>query len=385
MSLRAGIDAMKKSARGREGVSRRDFLAVGGASLVGLSVAERLAEARRRGRNGDRSCVLILMNGGPSQLETFDPKPDAPREIRGPLRTIATAVPGVAFSESLPELARRADRLTVIRSLHHAAAPLHETGTQILQAGGLPQKRFRPTSVGAAYAEFHPSTEGLPAYALLGGGLQKTGASAAVGDASGRGDAPFPPLLIDEEGASRPIDGGAATAVMTDLAHEPAAMRDCYGDSRCGRLLLQARQLLEQGVGFVTVNTFNALEGARTWDAHGCPSSAPATLFDYQNWLGPQFDRAVAAFLDDLSDRGLLDSTLVVCCGEFGRTPVVNSSGGRDHWTECFSGLMFGGRVEPAVIGATSRSGTEITESPTNLSDLPARMRAFLKLPSVSG
>ncbi|MFV0446593.1 MAG: DUF1501 domain-containing protein, partial [Planctomycetaceae bacterium] len=168
---------------------------------------------------------------------------------------------------------------------------------------------------------------------------------------------------------------------MTDLESEPLRVRDGFGDSPMGRLLLQSRQLVEQGVRFVTVNTFAKLEGERTWDAHGCTTSAPATVFDYHSWIGPQFDRAVAALLDDLTDRGLLDSTLVVCAGEIGRTPLMNSGGGRDHWTQAFSGLLFGGETHPGtVIGRTSVHGGEVLEAPLPLESLADQMLAFLGL-----
>src|SRR5690349_8260070 len=127
----------------RESVSRRDFLRVGGLSVVGLSVAEQAARARMLSTSDRRSCILILMAGGPSQLETFDPKPTAPAEIRGPLKAISTSVPGVSFSEALPRLAQRANKLAVVRTLNHDAAPIHETGQQLLQTGRLAQRSIR--------------------------------------------------------------------------------------------------------------------------------------------------------------------------------------------------------------------------------------------------
>jgi hypothetical protein len=376
---------MPARSRTRDGVSRREFLAVGGISLMSLPVAERLAEARRRGGPHETACVLILLNGGPSPWETFDPKPAAPREIRGPLRAISTSIPGVHFSESLPELAQRADRLTIVRSLYHTAAPIHETGLQLLQSGGLIRKQYVPLGLGARLAASSPAHD-VPLSAVIGGALHDTGAAASKGDASLVTSRPGGPVVVDLSGRlALPAEEEAGPHPMTDLDAESRGTRDRYGDSRMGGLLLQARQLVEQGVRCVTVNTFARLEGDRTWDAHGCPRSAPATLFDYQSRIGPEFDRALAGLLDDLAERELSSRTLVVCAGEIGRTPLVNAGGGRDHWTEGFSAVLAGGDAQPgAVIGATSERGGEIVEQPVALESLYARMAAFLKLPATS-
>lgn len=367
----------------RHGVSRRDFLAVGGMSLAGLPVAERLQEARRRGSHRLPSGVLILLTGGPSPWETFDPKPEAPREIRGPLRSISTALPGVAFCETLPRLAQRVDQFSVIRSLYHDEAPIHETGLQLLQAGALVRGGQRPPALGRLVAAQAAGPEEVPPYVLLGGGLHKTGTSASPGDAGAVASKFQGPLVVDAEGG---VESQALATTdhpipqrMTDVPHESRETRERYGDTRIGQMLLQARQLLEQGVRFVTVNGFSRLEGERTWDAHGCAQSAPATLFDYQNWIGPQFDQAMAAFLDDLRDRGMWPTTRVLCCGEIGRTPLVNPHGGRDHWTRGFSGLVAGGGApEGEIVGRTSLHGGEIEDAPVSLSDLAHQMKEFL-------
>lgn len=377
---------MTQRPRSRDGVTRRDFLAVGGISLMGLPVAERLAEARRRGAHQLPACVLILLNGGPSPWETFDPKPAAPREVRGPLRPIATAVPGTTFCESLPRLAERADRLCVVRSLYHTAAPIHEPGLQLLQSGGLVHHGKMPPSLGLRAATELPNPWGVPPYVLLGGGVMGTGTRADPGDAGLCESRRPAPLVVSGSGdAIAPADPAVTvhSPTMTDLATESPATTERYGDSDFGRRCLQARQLVEQGVRFIAVNMFRRLEGERTWDAHGCPTSAPATVFDYQSWIGPQFDRALSALIDDLADRGLLDSTLVVCAGEIGRSPYLNAGGGRDHWTTAFSGLLVGGDAPAgSVIGATSPQGGEITNAPCPLEQLADRMRSFLGLPA---
>lgn len=343
-------------------------------------VAERLAEARRRGAAEAPACVLLLLNGGPSPYETFDPKPAAPREIRGPLRAISTAVPGVAFCECLPQLAARADRLTVVRSLFHSAAPIHETGLQLLQGGRLVRKGSTWSSLGTRVSQAASAAEEVPPYVLLNGGLCGTGTSASVGDAGLQYSIAPGPVVVDSTGQNRSL-AETEPQVFTDLACESAWTRDRYGDSPVGQLLLQTRQLVEQGVRFVTVNMFHRLHGERTWDAHGCPESAPATLFDYQHTLGPQLDRAVAALLDDLTDRGLLRSTLLVCAGELGRSPVVNAAAGRDHWTTGFSALLAGGDSPAGVVlGATTPHGGEISDAPLALEELAARMATFIGL-----
>lgn len=349
---------------------------------MGLSVAERLAAARGRRDDRWKSCILVVLNGGPSQLETFDPKPDAPREIRGPLRAIPTSLPGVAFCECLPRLAAQAHELTVLRSLHHDAAPIHETGLQILQSGRVLRGPAPAPSIGAlAAAHLGPQME-VPPYALLGGRLTATGTSAPNGDAAGRNGQPFSPIRVDPSGLAADGHAEQATLPMTDLGHESRRAVHAYGDSRIGRLLLQSRQLVEQGVRFVTVNMFDRLEGERTWDAHACETGAPASLFDYQNWIGPQFDQAAAALLDDLRSRDLLKTTMVLFAGEFGRTPAINENGGRDHWPHVWSALAAGGDWPAGtVIGSSDRHAAAITDEPFPLRDLADRMRRFLGVP----
>ncbi|MGD9855570.1 MAG: DUF1501 domain-containing protein [Planctomycetaceae bacterium] len=356
----------------RTSVSRRDFLAVGGLSMVGLSVAEQAAVRRARERSGGRSCILILLTGGPSQLETFDPKPDAPREVRGPLKAIATSLPGMRFSECLPRLAERADRLTVLRSLHHEAAPTHEAGLQLLQTGRLVAKGTRHASLGSMVSRLLGPRGTSPAHVLIPGRLTHTGVDTYRGDGSGfLGDA-FEPILPQIPGDF--VDGGSRIPEFTGFKsfdEQPIAVRDAYGDTRFGRLLLQARQLVERGVRVVTVNSFTRLDGHVTWDAHADRIHAPGTLFDHRDTIGPQFDRACAALLDDLRQRGLLEETLVVCAGEMGRTPRLNEHGGRDHWTNAWSAIMAGcGLPEGAVIGATDGIAAEPSDDPIELSRL---------------
>ena len=350
--------------------------------MVGLTVAEQAAVKRARQRSGDRSCILIVMAGGPSQLETFDPKPDAPREVRGPLKAISTSMPGVHFSECLPRLAERADRLTVLRGLHHDAAPTHETGLQLLQTGRLSSQGQRFPSIGSMVSRLLGPRGRAPAHVMLPGRLTATGVETYRGDCSsflGEDFAAVLPEHNDEQLDDDSHDG--MLAELTSFGNEPRERQEAYGDSRFGRQLLLARQLIEHGVRFVTVNTFSQLEGRPTWDAHADRDQAPGTLYDYRDTIGPQFDQACAALLDDLQDRGHLEDTLVVCAGEFGRTPHLNENGGRDHWTKTWSAMMAGcGLPAGHVIGETDACAAEALDGRVELSQVAATIYNRLRI-----
>ena len=373
---------------GRRPVSRRDFLAAGSLTVVGLSVAERAAVLRAQERSGPRSVILVVMNGGPSHLETFDPKPDAPNFIRGPLRAIQTAVSGVHFSEGLPLLAARADRFAVIRSLHHEAAPTHEAGLQLLCSGRLTSRTLRTASLGSVAARLLGSRGRAPAYALIPGEVTHAGTSADTGAASGwLGEeyAPFRPGEESEEAEDQNLHSSAAdradAAIAQAFQTEPASIRERYGDTRFGRLLWQAERLVESGVRVVIVNLCPQLHGNVTFDAHGHSTAAPATVFDYRDTIGPQFDRACSALLDDLHDSGLLRDTLIVATGEFGRTPLLNAASGRDHWTHCWSALVAGADAPGGtVIGASDRRGEFPAQQPVALPQLAATMYSALRI-----
>lgn len=369
---------------GPQTVSRRDFLRVGGLSVVGLSVAEQAVLARTRDAAGRRSCLFVLMTGGPSPFETFDPKPDAPASIRGPLKTISTRIPGVAFSESLPRLAERAERFAVLRSLTHDAAPIHETGQQLLQTGRLARGALQFPSFGSVVARFFGPRHETAPFVVLPGRLGNTGVAMYQGQGAGFLGPQFEPRFAvpGVDGLRVGFDGGEPEPIpIAPVAGEPESVRRAYGETRFGRLLLQARQLIECGVRCVTVNLFSSLTNQVTWDCHGRKPWAPATLFDYRDTLCPQFDRACSALLDDLQRRGLLDETLVVAVGEFGRTPRVNEHGGRDHWPGVWSALVAGGGVQGGqVIGASDPRGTAPLDRPIHPSELTATMYHALGL-----
>ncbi|MBM4074141.1 MAG: DUF1501 domain-containing protein, partial [Planctomycetes bacterium] len=166
--------------------------------------------------------------------------------------------------------------------------------------------------------------------------------------------------------------------VSLDLDDEPESVIRMYGDSEFGRLLLRSRQLIESRISCVTVNLFDTLHQRVTWDCHGDRYCGPATLKDYQDRLCPEFDRAMSGLLDDLAQRGMLDDTLVVATGEFGRTPYINEEQGRDHWTNCWSGFVAGGKMTGgAVIGATDSTASEVVDRPVSPGELTATLLAW--------
>ena len=379
----------------RNTVSRRDFLRVGSLSVVGLSLAEQRALASARAAADGHSCILILMSGGPSQLETFDPKPDAPAWIRGPSRSIQTAIPGIHLNESLPKLAEQMQRFSLVRTLHHTAAPVHETGLQLLQTGRLVNRTGVWPAVGSVVSHLHGDRGRVPAFITLPGLLSRTGLSASRGQTAGLLGETHDPVTVagqeslaadippgqqpqaphDDRAARNPASGLDARMAGISVNDEPESVRRAYGNNRFGRLCLQARRLVECGARFVTINLFDELAGRVTWDCHGHPHAAPATLFSYRDLLCPQFDRAVSALLDELDQRGLLKHTLVAATGEFGRTPKVNTNVGRDHWPGAWSALVAGGGTVPGqIIGETDAHAEFPQQRPVHVGELVASM-----------
>ena len=353
-------------------VSRRGFLAVGGVGIVGLT----LGEATGAAPTSDRAVVQILLNGGASALETFDPKPDAPREVRGPLRSIDTAIPGVRFAECLPELSRRAADLVVLRSLRHDAAPIHESGLQILRTGGLVSDRRRRPPLGTLLEPLLGPGSSAPVALELGGPPAETGVYPVNRYFEAHSATESPSGLFDIQ--HRATD--ELTGILFDNA--AASVHDSYGETRFGRLFWAAARLIDAGVRHLSVHTFDQLEGRPTWDSHGCSTIGPATVFDYRDSIGPQFDRAAGAFLDDLKTSGRLASTLLICTGEMGRAPRLNDTHGREHWTQVWSGFLAGGGLSGGqVIGASDKFCEEVQDHPIDLAQLPALGCEFLGIP----
>ncbi len=392
-----------------DGLRRRDFLqlGVGSLGLAGMLQARALAGpalSRGSARPGDRvNCIMIWLDGGPSHYETFDPKPDAPVEIRGALDTIPTAVPGLRFSEAVPELAKVADKVTVVRSICHKD-PNHGGGNHYMMTGA---RTPVPVACGASVT-FHPSfgsvvsyhrglRHGLPAYVSLprvsrSGGPNFLGgknapfvisgnpqdksfqvrdvvlpADISEGRAASRRElrasldrmrrhtdrlAEDPAVNFDQyfqQGVDLVLSPRAQAAF--DLGREDAKVRDAYGRHDFGQRLLLARRLVEVGVSWLTVYSGG-------WDHH-------TKLFDaYRGEQVRKMDQGVAALINDLDARGLLDTTLVLLLGEFGRTPKVNKDAGRDHWPHAMSVLMAGAGVPRGqVVGATDAKGYHASEN----------------------
>jgi uncharacterized protein (DUF1501 family) len=393
-----------------DGMSRRDFLRVGSltAGAVGLSLADyyQLQQARAVNASNDVNCILLFLVGGPSQLDTFDLKPDASADIRGPFRPIKTNVPGVEICEHFPLMARMADRYTILRSVHHTEAPIHETGHQLMQTGHLFRGGQEHPHYGAVVSHLRgQKSKGLPPFAVVPGPIGNTGVSVSHGQTAGYLGAKHEPfvvpadvlrtdrsLFLGVDEAHRDCDraqevqpGNAAQehAVETvfasrakqafDLTSERDGLRDRYGRNTFGQSCLLARRLVEHGVRFVTVNMFDTVFNEITWDCHADGGSLPTSLHDYKEMLCPMFDRAYSTLLDDLRMRGMLDNTLVVAMGEFGRTPQLNPRGGRDHWPGCWSVLFAGANVQSGrVVGASDRTGAEPMDRPVTPAEVAA-------------
>lgn len=373
-----------------DGVSRRDFLRFGGLGVLGLSAAEQRARAEASGK-GLRRCIFVLLNGGPSPFETFDPKPAARGDIRGPYRAISTATPGVHLSELLPSLAERSSKYALVRSLCHDAAPIHETGLQLIQTGRLVRGDVIPPSVGSIVSRLLGPRNDWPPYVVLPRTICDESSAIWQGQWAGSLGEEFDPWSIETETLDRVVaDRGVGTVssipsaeihrgaekhrpLVDSWMQAPDPERRPYGETALGRSCLTARRLIEQGARFVTINMFDSLADRITWDCHANGAWAPATLADYRSSLCPDLDRSLSALLDDLEQRGLLEETLVVVTGEFGRTARINDGGGRDHWTGVWSALLAGGGIPGGrVLGASDARGMAPAERPVSPAELTA-------------
>jgi hypothetical protein len=428
-----------KQGAGR-GVSRREWLRLGGLGLVGLSLPELLrAEARAGKRSTARSCVLFLLHGGPSQLDTWDLKPNAPVEVRGEFRPAATTVPGIRITEHLPRLARLAHRYTIVRSMTHSSLN-HNTATYLVTTGRpalrevieftpsendfphlgaqVALKGSAPGAVPAAVSLPDPVSDGPYTTPGQNGGF--LGAHYApftvVGDPSAKdftvdGLASGPELRADRmqrrQSLLRAVNeqlGALASdrqvehfdryqqrafALLTTdatrrafaLNREPAPIRDRYGRHKYGQSLLLARRLVEAGVRLVTVYWGGRVNNpVPHWDTHFNNNRR------LKDELLPPFDQCFSAFLEDLAARGLLATTLVVCMGEFGRTPRFGQftgngvdQTGRDHWAQCYSLLVAGGSAAGGrVLGRSDHLAAYPADEPYTPQDLSASILSAL-------
>lgn len=417
-----------------DGITRRDFLQVGTLGAIGLSLPELMA-AKAQGAvskdRDERSVIMIFNLGAPSQLDLFDMKPDASEEIRGPFKPIHTNVSGIDISEILPLHAKHADKFSLVRSCFHTAAAVHDTGHQMLQTGRLFTGGINTPHVGCALAYLRGRKTDLPAHVILPEPMGPTGGNLPHGqDAGFLGKAydPFalmadpsqpnfkvPDLLppeqigearlerrrklrsiVDETVANfeasdnaKLLDSNfeAAFRMMTspqaraafDLSQEPEKVRERYGKNRFGQCCLLSRRLIEGGVRFVTVNTFLTVFNEITWDIHG---SSPFTSIEgMKNIVAPMYDQAYSALLEDLSERGMLENTLVCNLAEFGRTPRVNPAGGRDHWPQCWTSYFAGGGVQGGrVVGRSDAIGGVPAERPVDPGEVVATIYHSLGL-----
>ncbi len=398
-----------------QGLSRRDFLHAGSLAFLGLTLPE-LELLKARGLadpSNQMNCIFLLLLGGVPQLDTWDMKPDAPAEIRGPYQPISTQTPGIQISQLFPRMAQHTNKLALIRSFHHTN-PAHPQAQQWMQTGRPPSAGIEYPHLGCVVEKLSKARGDLPSHILLPF-KPKRGQSAGF---LGKTHEPFvidsdpsnrefqvrdllPPdyvsalrverrlgfrRLVDrafkrfEEGSTptRLLDSNFAQAYQIissseareafDLELEPEKLRRRYGMNQFGQSCLLARRLVERGVRFVTVNMFDDLAGS--WDIHGQAPFASLTALDS---LGPSFDNGFSTLIEDLHDRGLLDNTLVVATGEFGRSPKVNPAGGRDHWPACgtlvFSG---GGVVGGQVIGSSNSIASEPKDRPVSPDEILA-------------
>jgi hypothetical protein len=392
-----------------DGLPRRDFLQLGLRGALGLGLCDLLrlkakASEQAGGKSGKQiNCIMIWLDGGPSHFETFDPKPEAPSEIRGVFKTVPTNVPGVHFSEPVAKLAGVFDKYTVVRSICHKD-PNHGGGNHYMMTGAP-----TPVPVGCgAFVTFHPSMgsmvshergvmSGLPPYMTMpsttrSGGPNFLGGEHApfiVGgypnaDSFRVHDVVLPGDLAEGRVGSRrelrtaldrmkrnhdrvvedptvefdkfyeqgfDLVSSAKAQEAFNIQREDPKVRERYGRNDMAQRFLLARRLVEVGVSWVTVNWGG-------WDTHGELEKT------YKGDMLKTLDQGVSALLADLHERGLLDTTLVLLLGEFGRTPKINEKGGRDHWPHAMSVLMAGAGIPGGqIVGATDAKGYNASET----------------------
>jgi uncharacterized protein (DUF1501 family) len=411
------------------GVHRRELLQIGFSALLGASaVSTASAKAKDSlSRGKPKQLLVVFLTGAASHLETFDPKPDAPPEIRGEYKHIQTRTPGLLACEYIPKIAARSDRYSVVRSLAHREnnhlVATHHVLTGQMQPGAFFDKiasRDDYPNYAAGRAYFRGAPEGtpvgvnLPTY-LMEGPLLWPGQYAGflgpkfdpmqitndpnrpdfkvdnlrpapgieVGQMRDRiallnavndqqkwlADAAETKKLTDQQHQAISVLTSGKVAKAFDIDKEPAAVRDKYGRHSFGQSCLLARRLIEAGVPVVQAN----MGRVQNWDNHG-------DLFKRMKGdLLPALDSAVSALLEDLTDRGLMDDTLLMVIGEFGREPKINKQGGREHWARCFSALFAGGGVKPGqVIGKSDKTASDPTTTPYSPDDIGATVYSVL-------
>jgi hypothetical protein len=430
------LDLMGSATRLCDGISRRQLLRIGGLGLAGLNAPALLAARTVSPAARPKSCIQLFMWGGPSQHETFDLKPNAPEGVRGAFRPIATRTPGIRICEHLPRLAEMTERYAIVRSLTHTGVN-HGTSAYHMLTGHIhfsPGTLRHPTpndfpSIGSAVGQFGrqpkdmPPCVSLPSVLYDGDGGEVPGQGPGL---LGQRAAPFPvngdptrpdfsidTLILPAEIEGRRFRGriGLQTALEHEaeritrlpgaqgmgshyerafrllqapaarrafnLAMESDSVRQRYGMHHFGQSCLLARRLIESGVPLVTVFWNSpSLTNLQSWDTHN------DSFNRLQHHLLPALDRALTALLDDLHARGLLDDTLVVWAGEFGRTPRINRNAGRDHWGFCQSAMLAGAGIRGGqVYGSSDAHAAYAAELPVSPDDLAATIFRVLGVP----
>jgi hypothetical protein len=409
-------------------LSRRRLLQVGSLGLLGLSLPDLLhSQAQGASRQSEMSCIFIVQYGGASHVDSLDPKPDAPEDVRGPYRPIATATAGLRLGELLPRLARLSRHYAVVRSMTHRNGG-HDGGMHVQMTGHSNPAADTPY-FGSVVARLRPSRANVPSYVwlqnlagdvqpryLTGGFLGAAYSPLRVGTDLDNPSSPtfrFTALDAPREvpherlrgrlALLRGIEGNARSAsamrrfqeraadLVTgpqarrafDLALEPSRLRERYGRHPLGQNLLMARRLVEAGVRLVSVTAWagtppsEKFRNVQTWDMHG-DGAGLGSIFGKGayglGWALPNLDQGVSALLEDLHERGLLESTLVVLVGEFGRSPKVVKAG-RDHWPACYSSLLAGGGVRGGLVyGASDRHGGYVRDNAVTPEDFGATL-----------
>ncbi len=414
-----------------DGLTRRDFLHAGAIAPLGLTLTELQKAKAASGKDDDVNCIMLFLVGGPSQLDTWDMKPKAPAEVRGPFSPVKTNTVGTHISEIFPRMAKHADKFSIVRSVYHTATAVHDTGHQMMQTGRLFSGGVEHPHVGCALGYLKGGRGELPAHVLLPKPIGRTGGNLPHGHTAGYLGKPHDPFILNADpnapgfkvpdllppeyitalraerrqklrdavdGATEAFEQNAASKQLDDnfklayklmssekaraafaLEKEPEKTKDRYGRTRFGQSCLMARRLIEAGVRFVTVNMFETVFDEVTWDIHG---SKPFTdIVQMSKEVAPNFDTAYSALLEDLSERGLLSNTMVVALGEFGRTPKVNPAGGRDHHPGAWSIVIGGGPIKGGrVVGETDELGYAPKTRPVTPGEVAATLYKGLGL-----
>ncbi len=436
-------------------MSRRQLLQAGGIGALAMGLPGTVAASVEAGRGlrgvaADRSCIFVLLCGGPSHLDTWDLKPSAPDDIRGPYRPVATSVPGMRISELHTRLPSLTEHLCLIRSMTHVGNISNHFDAMHHLLSGQAMAPADAPYLGSILSRVRPSGRNIADYVWLircvgdpvfcapnigsGGHLGAQHMPLFVGSASNHPALPTfrapdelqpavaPERLLDRrrlldsvshaddaaplQRATRDwqdlhrrafeLASGSGAREVFELQSEPHEVRDRYGMHPLGQNLLLARRLVEAGVGFVTVNGWTGSAPGQTgggppassWDMHGSEmgmGNAFGTGSYGMGWCLPCLDQGLSALLVDLRDRGLLERTLVVVMGEFGRTPRINQPNGnpgRQHWPSCWSALLAGAGIRGgAVYGETDRIGAYVKDRPVRVQDLGATIYHALNIP----